>query len=172
MASTPEVDTQFESGKPSGPDSAAPATRRPPTAGLALLRLVAQASPGLWAKVVAEKVSATQQRERYLDLVEWLLKKHGAEVERPGRQNYFEDKRVIEGRLDLRAVRGDAILALEFATRATKPCAYKLLAARKNQEAALLVAHFGTSRNAVFDAFSRVTAKPTQAWFDVVHLLS
>lgn len=130
---------------------------------------LALAAPRLWKKVLAECPEPRDQHQRFTALVIWFLQKQSQTVESPFRQNYFDQGRVIQGRLDLLARGGDAThgVAVEISFKPTSSSAYKLLSCRRDGQTPLLLCGFASSAEDAHKALSRLCGRDTQTWFPV-----
>jgi len=153
---------------PAGPNPA-PAGFR---ASATLRQQLSQSMPRLWAKACEKALDNREQHRRLHDLIVWYLKKNGCDVIAPWAQSYFDHGRTVQGRLDLMAVReSDGVrLAVEVCFKASSGSGYKLLSAKRDGAAALLVCGFAADTASAHLAMTRACGKPTEHWFHVTCL--
>lgn len=150
-------------------ESASPA-RAAPGASPRIVGVLSSAAPRLWAKACAEQATRRGQRERFVELLAWLLGKNGYELVKPARQDYFEGPRVIEGRLALLAQSGATRVAIEVVLEASLPPTYKLLAAKKTGACAVMLCGFADTAAGAHLRLAELTGRPTAHWFHLVCL--
>ena len=161
---------------PDAPAAAVPPKANPATAGFrasaAIRLIVLQAAPRLWAKANERAGDTRERHTRFHELLVWFLKKHGFDVSSPFRQSYYDQGRAIQGRLDLLAARtsDSARLAVEVAFRPTSASAYKLLSARRDGAATLLICGFANTPAQAHESLSQACGRSTEGWFTVVCL--
>jgi hypothetical protein len=80
-----------------------------------LLGLLTRAAPSLWARVQRQTLSKRDQREKLLDLVEWLSGKEHLSFRRNEPQPYLWAHTKVAGRLQAVVSAGDERVALEVA---------------------------------------------------------
>ena len=174
VAATPENDAPPP--VPASAGSTVPAGPNPAAAGFrasAMLRQqLSQSIPRLWAKACEKTQDNREQHRRLQDLIVWYLKKNGCDVIAPWAQSYFDHGRTVQGRLDVMAVRAfDGVrLAVEASFKASSGAGYKLLSAKRDGAAALLVCGFAADATAAHLAMTRACGKPTGHWFHVTCL--
>jgi hypothetical protein len=131
-----------------------------------------QTAPRLWAKANERAGDNRECHARLHELLVWILKKHGFDVSSPFRQSYYDQGRAIQGRLDLLAMRqsDSARLAVEVAFRPTSASAYKLLSAKRDGAATLLICGFAKTPAQAHESLSQACGRSTEGWFAVVCL--
>ena len=169
-----DVPPAATSGSASAPHPAQQfaATPPPPSRGqpASLLAIIKRATPYLWLKVDAARLTRREQRARLCELIQWLAVREGAEVTLRALRPYPAKGRMVEGRVDLRVLPSSRSrgIDVEIAFEPTEALVQKLWATDVAGGHPLLVCGFSSSLEDALKRLEQVSSHKRWHWLQVV----